>query len=110
MGRAELIIFIERRGSPAAPRFRVALEALQPFRRAAGDLFPQLLHDFLKRGAERVITALGEDIRAGRDEVDVYLKGRTRVLQSDQPNIGFVNLPRATESEDLFLHPGIQGG
>jgi len=94
----------------APPRFRVALEALQPFRRTAGDLLPQLLHDFLERGPKCVIAALGEHIRSGRDEVDVDLKSRAGVLQPDQPDVRLVNLPRAAKGEDLFLHPGIQGG
>ena len=78
------------------------------FRRPAGDLFPQLLHDFLERRAQRVVAALGEDIRAGRDEVDVHLIRRAGVLQPDKPDVGLVNLSRLAEGEDLFFHPRIQ--
>ena len=91
------------------PGLDVALEPLQPLRRAAGDLFPQLGHRLGERRAQCVVAAFGEDVRTGRDEVNVHLIRRAGILQPHEPHIGFINPACLAEGEDLFLHPRIQG-
>ena len=96
-------------GLTAAPGAEVACEPLHLFRRPTREFIPQLLHDLLERRAQRVVAALGEDIRAGRDEVDVHLIRGAGVFQPHEPDVGFVNLACLAEGEDLFFHPRIQG-
>ena len=103
-----VVLLIQRNGLPAAPGFEVALNSLQPLRGAPGDLFAQLRHRLGERRAQRMVAAFGEDIRAGRDEVDVHLIRGAGGFQPHEPDVGFVNLARLAEGEDLLFHPRIQ--
>ena len=82
--------------------------AVHPLLGAAGDLPAQLRHGLAKRSPQRVVSALGENVRAGRDEVNIHLMRRAGVFESRKPDIRLVNLARPAQREDLLFQPRIQ--
>ena len=94
--------------SSASPGFDVALEPLQSLCSTAGDLPAQLRHCFRECCTQSVVACFGINIRARCDQVDVDLIRRAGVLEADEADIRFINLPGATEGKYLFFHPRIQ--
>ena len=96
-----------------------AVDLFLPLQDLGGDLFPAHVrriggrdlhgHVLGEGRAQGVVAALGEDIRAGCDEVDVHLIRGAGVFQPCEAHVGFVNLALLAEGEDLFFHPRIQG-
>jgi hypothetical protein len=78
------------------------------FRGQAGEGIPQLAHCFGERRAQGVVAARGENVRPGRDQVNMHGERRAGFRPAFEPNVGFVDLTGFAEREDLVLDPAIQ--
>jgi len=55
-----------------------------------------------------MVAAFSEKVRPGRYQVNMGGKRRTRFRPALESHIGFVNLARFTQLEDLFLDPVVE--
>jgi hypothetical protein len=89
-------------------RLQIAPGALLALRCAMVKPILDLAEGLVDRGVDRVIAALGEHIRAGRDEMNAHAKGGTGLEAAFQPDVGLVNPQPGLQREDAIFDQRIQ--
>lgn len=87
-----LLALAGRGGWPEACLAAAAADAEGAFELALLDRRLEQVERFLEGGAQSVIGGLGEDIRAGRDEVDADVEGGTRIDAALDHDPRFIDL------------------
>jgi hypothetical protein len=85
-----------------------AAQSLHPSQGTTSNLVFQLRYDLADGRMNRVITALGNNVRTRCDQVDADAEGRTFFVPAFQADIRFVNLQPGLQGDDPFFDEGVQ--